>query len=90
MIEQCIDCAPLTCHILKKRIVRNKRDIWDLSNCNETQTNNHLIHKRTLNYLVKLVKWLSSVVITYLYSALKVCFYHALYTFRVNLHSVIA
>ena len=38
---------------------------WILNN--NTRTHNHLFHKRTLNYLAKLVKWLSCVVSTYLY-----------------------
>ena len=30
-----------------------------LSDCNETRTPNHLVHKRTLNHLAKLAKWIS-------------------------------
>ena len=38
--------------------------------CNWTwRTHNHLVHKRTLNYLAKLTKWLSCVVSTYLCGA---------------------
>ena len=33
--------------------------------CHWTRTHNHLVHKRTLNHLAKLAKWLS----TYLYGA---------------------
>ena len=40
-----------------------------LSNCNWTRTHNHLVHKRTLNHLAKLAKWLSCVMSTYLYGA---------------------
>ena len=40
-----------------------------LSGCNWTWTHNHLVHKRTLNHLAKLAKWLSCVVSTYLYGA---------------------
>ena len=39
----------------------------DFSDCNWTRTHNHLVHKRTLNHLAKLDKWLSCVVSTYLY-----------------------
>ena len=38
-------------------------------NCNWTRTQNHLVLKRTLNHLVKLAKWLSCVLSTYLYGA---------------------
>ena len=40
-----------------------------LSDCNGTQTHNHLVRKRTLKHLAKLTKWLSWVVSTYLYCA---------------------
>ena len=41
----------------------------NISDCNWTWTHNHLVHKRTLDHLVKLAKWLSCVVSTYLYGA---------------------
>ena len=41
-----------------------------LANCNWTQTQNHSVLKRTLNHLVKLAKWLSRILSTYLYGAL--------------------
>ena len=41
--------------------------IWSLSNSNEIRTHSHLVRKRTINHLVKLAKWLSCVVSTYLY-----------------------
>ena len=41
----------------------------ELSDCNWTRTHNHLVHKRTLNHLAKLAKWLSCVVSLYLYGA---------------------
>ena len=37
--------------------------------CNWTRTQNHLVHKRTLNHLAKLTKWLSCVLSIYLYGA---------------------
>ena len=37
--------------------------------CNRIQTHNHLVRKWTLSHLVKLAKWLSCVVSTYLYDA---------------------
>ena len=39
------------------------------SGCNGTRTHNHLDRKWTLNHLVKLTKWLSWIVSTYLYGA---------------------
>ena len=39
------------------------------TDCNWTRTQNHLVHKRTLNHLAKLAKWLSCVLSTYLYGA---------------------
>ena len=36
---------------------RNRRDIWSLSDCNGIRTYNHLVRKRTLNYLMKLTEW---------------------------------
>ena len=71
--------------IVKEIFAWNRRDIWNLSNSNGTRTHNHVICKRTLNYLAK---WLSCVVGTYLSGALVVCFYRVLCAFRVNLHSL--
>ena len=54
---------------LKELNALNIHEIWSLNVCNGTRTHNHLVPKRTLNYLVKLGKWLSCVVSTYLYCA---------------------
>ena len=72
-------CMFLSCHVrtsewihtlyFPELLTRNRRDIWSLSDCSRTRTHNHLIRKRTLNHLVKLAKWLSCVVSTYLYGA---------------------
>ena len=40
-----------------------------LSDCNRNRIQNHLFHKRTLNHLTKLTKWLSCFLSTYLYCA---------------------
>ena len=56
-----------SCLNVKELLARRRREIWSLSNCNWTRTQNHLVRKRTLNSLVKLVKWLSCVLSTYLY-----------------------
>ena len=37
----------------------NSYEIWSLSDCNWTRTCNHLVRKRTFNYLAKLTYWLS-------------------------------
>ena len=42
----------------------------DAGDCNGTRTHDQLICKRTLKYFVKLAKWLSCVVSTYLYGML--------------------
>ena len=57
------------CLNVKKLFARSRREIWSLSNCNWTRTQNHLVRKWTLNHLAKLTKWLSCVLSTYLYGA---------------------
>ena len=50
------------CMIIKEVSAQNRHDICKLRDCNETETNDHIVHKRTLNYLAKLAnltKWLS-------------------------------
>ena len=57
------------CLNIKEILVRNRRDIWNLSDCSGTRTRNHSVCKQTLNHLVKLAKGLSYVVSSYLYGA---------------------
>ena len=38
---------------------KNNITIFGYCDCNWTRTHNHLVHKRTLNHLAKLAKWLS-------------------------------
>ena len=53
------------------------------SDSNEIRTHNHLVRKRTLNHLAKLVNWLSCVVNTYLYGACDcMLLSHATYEFQ--------
>ena len=52
---------------VKELFTWTRCEIWSTIDCNVTRTHNHVVHKGTLNYLVKLVKWLSCVVSTYLY-----------------------
>ena len=55
------------CLNAKEILAWSRHEIWSLSDCNWTRTHNHLVHKRTLNHLAKLAKWLSCVVSTYLH-----------------------
>ena len=55
-----------SCLNVKELLARSRREIWSLSDCNWTRTQNHLVRKRTLNHLAKLAKWLSRVLSTYL------------------------
>ena len=48
-----------SCLNVKELLARNNHDIWNLSDINGIWTHNHLVRKRTLNHLAKLVKWLS-------------------------------
>ena len=52
---------------VKELIARKRRNIWSLSDCNGTRTQNHLVQKRTLNHLPKLTKWFSWIFTTSLY-----------------------
>ena len=45
---------------VKEFLARSTRKIWSLSDCNWNRTHNHLVHKRTLNYLAKLPKQIVS------------------------------
>ena len=58
-----------SCLDAKQLLARSRREIWKLRDYNWTPTQNHLVLKRTLNHLAKLVKWLSCVLSTYLYGA---------------------
>ena len=48
-----------SCLNVKELLARSRREIWSLSDCNWTRTDYHLVHKRTLNHLAKMTKWLS-------------------------------
>ena len=51
-----------SCLNVKELLARGRREIRSLSDCNQTRTQKHLVRKRTLNHLAKLVllgKWLS-------------------------------
>ena len=63
---------------VEELLARSRREIWSLSECSWTRTHNHLVHKRTLEHLAELAKWLSCFVGTYLYGAFDCMFlsYH--------------
>ena len=77
-----LDCKFLSCNVrisewifilnledVKELLPQNRHHICSLSDCCGTQIHNHLVCKRTLKQLTRLVKWLSCVVSTYLYGA---------------------
>ena len=43
-----------SCLNVKELLARNRRDIWNLSDCKGTRTHNHIVRKRTLNHLAEL------------------------------------
>ena len=43
-----------SCLDVKELHARSRREIWRLSDCNWTQTQNHLVRKQTFNHLAKL------------------------------------
>ena len=45
-----------SCLNVKELFARSRREILSLSDCNWTRTHNHLVHKRRINHLAKLVK----------------------------------
>ena len=45
---------------------QNRRNIWNLSDCNGILFYNHLVHNRTLNLLVRLTKWFLQICVLYL------------------------
>ena len=57
------------CVSVKKLLAWNNGNIWSLSDYNRTQNHNHLVRKRKLDHLAKLIKLLSFIVSTYLYGA---------------------
>ena len=64
------DCMFLSCQVwlsewitlysclnFKELLARNRCEIWSLNDRNGTRNHNHLVRKRTLNYLAKLTIW---------------------------------
>ena len=49
-----------SCLNVKELFAQNRRKIWSLNDCNGTRTHDHVVRKRTLNHLAKLVVGSSS------------------------------
>ena len=62
-----VNLHSMVCLNVKQLLARSTRHILRLSDRSVIRTNNHLVHKRTLNHLAKLAKWMNCVVSTYLY-----------------------
>ena len=60
------ECTLYSCLNVNELLPWSKCEIWSLIDSNWTRTNNHVVHKQTLNHLAKLAKWLNFVVSTYL------------------------
>ena len=54
---------------MKELVTRIRHNVWILSECNASQTHNHLICKRNFNYFPKFFNLLSWIVSTYPYLA---------------------
>ena len=59
----------IVCLYFKELIAHIGRYILSLSDRNGIRAHNHLVHEQTFNHLIKLAKWLSCIVIIYLYGA---------------------
>ena len=68
------ESALYICLNVNELLVRNRSNVWSLSDCNGNRIHNHLVRQWTLNHLAKLSKWLSCVVSTYLYGNMTLCF----------------
>ena len=53
-----VDPHSIVCLNVKELLARSRCHIWSLSDSKVIRTHNHLVRKRTLNYLAKLAKWL--------------------------------
>ena len=51
-----IESTLFSCLNVRELLAWNSRDIWSLSDCNWTRTQNHLVRKRTLNHLANFVR----------------------------------
>ena len=63
------ESALYTCLNVKELLAQSRREIWSLSGCSWTRTHNHLVHKRTVDYFSKLVKWMTCILSSSLYGA---------------------
>ena len=51
------DSTLYSCLNVKELLAWSRHEIWSLSDCNWSRTQNHLLRKRTLNHLAKLALW---------------------------------
>ena len=58
-----------SCLNVKELFVKNRRDVWRLSDCNKIWSHKHLFRNWTLKCLAKMADWVICVVSTYLSSA---------------------
>ena len=65
-----------SCLNIKELFAQSMREMWNLSYCNWTGTQNHLVCKWTMNHLAKLSEYLSCVLSIYLYGAFDSIFLH--------------
>ena len=65
-----------SCLNIKELFAQSMREMWNLSYCNWTGTQNHLVRKWTMNHLAKLSEYLSCVLSIYLYGAFDSIFLH--------------
>ena len=54
-----VNLRSIVCLNVKELVARSRRHVWSLSDSSGIRTHSHLVHKRTLNHLVKLAKWLA-------------------------------
>ena len=62
-----VNLDSLICLNIKELLGRSRHHIWSLIDSTGIWTHDHLVLKRTLNYLAKVAKWLSCVLSTYLH-----------------------
>ena len=62
-----VNLDSLICLNIKELLGRSRHHIWSLIDSTGIRTHDHLVLKRTLNYLAKVAKWLSCVLSTYLH-----------------------
>ena len=62
------------CLNVKELLAKSRCVMWNLSDCNSTWTQKHLVGEETLKHLAKLTKWLSCVLSSFLYGRIDCMF----------------